>query len=49
MQDKWSDFDEQYYLCKQGEAELIGNGNKDGIKRMVGLIEAVLAVQKKGN
>ncbi len=43
MQEKWSDFDEHYRVCKQGETKLQDTDTAEGMRKSVELVEQVLA------
>lgn len=43
MQEKWTDFDEYYRVCKQGETKLQGTDTAEGIRESVEFVEQVLA------
>ena len=43
MQEKWTDFDEHYAVCKQGEEKLKGGKSSEAMRKRVELVEKVLA------
>ena len=47
MQEKWTDFDEHYAVCKQGEEKLKGGNLAEGMRKDVELVEKVLAEKAK--
>ena len=47
MQEKWTDFDEHYSICKQGEEKLKGTDLSKGIKTRLALIEKTLVEKNK--